>query len=200
MHLPPPSSFRPQLSADRLQAVSTWLLEELNATEDDLVRDTDNGYTRGCTSFMRQRVRILNEATSKKHPWLGIVNPGNDLVFSIDGIPCRFSNDDPDDPKKDAVKIANSHQATFLDFDDEKTPSRFCFVIDRGLEGISDPHVAFLGFTAADSLVTRWVSDKVRSFHVVSDLQLAAPVAVEKPVVAAKRIDADASDAADGQS
>lgn len=200
MPLPPPSSFKPQLSADRLQTVSTWLLEELNATEDDLVRDTDNGYTRGCTSFMRQRVRILNEATSKKHSWLGIVNPGNDLVFSIEGIPCRFSNDDPDDPKKDAVKIANRYQTTFLDFDDESAPSRFCFVIDRGLEGISDPHVAFLGFTAADSLVTRWASDKVRSFHAVGDLPLAAPVAVEKPVVAPKRVQPNVGDTANGQS
>lgn len=200
MTLPPPSSFRAPLTAARLQAVSTWLLEELNATEDDLVRDTDNRYTRGCTAYMRQRVRILHEATSKKHPWLGILNSGNDLVFSIEGIPCRFSNDDPDDPKKAAVKTANCYQATFLDFDDEKTPSRFCFVIDRGLEGISDPHVEFLGFTAAGSLVTRWVSDKVRSFHAVGELPLAAPVAVEKPVVAAKRVEPDIGETADSQS
>ena len=200
MTLPPPSSFRAAFATSRLQAVSSWLLDELNATEDDLVRYTDNGYTRGCTAFMRQRVRILHEAASKKYPWLGILNPGNDLVFSIDGIPCRFSNDDPDDPKKDAVKVANRYQATFLDFDDDKSPSRFCFVIDRGLEGISDPHVEFLGFTAADSLVTRWVSDKVRTFHAVGDLPLATPVAVEKPVVVPKRIEPDIGDIADEQS
>lgn len=200
MNLPPPSSFHPQLSADRLQAIAAWLIEELNATEDDLARDTDDGYTRGCTAFGRQRARIKIEWKAKNYSWLGMVNTGNDLVFSIEGIPCRFSNDDPDDPKKDAVTTANRYQATFLDFDDEKSPSRFCFVIDRGLEGISDPRVEFLGFTAAGSLVTRWVSDKVRALHTVGDLSLVAPVAVEKPVVAPKRLEADVGDVADGQS
>ena len=57
MSLPLPAVFNPALSSDRLQEVATWLLDELYATEDDLSRSTDNGYTRGCTTFGRQRSR-----------------------------------------------------------------------------------------------------------------------------------------------
>ena len=59
MTLPLPAVFNPALSSDRLQEVATWLLDELYATEDDLSRSTDNGYTRGCTTFGRQRSRIV---------------------------------------------------------------------------------------------------------------------------------------------
>ena len=62
MTLPPPTIFNPELSSDRLESVSQWLLDELYATEDDLSRPTDNGYTRGCTTFGRQRNRIIAEA------------------------------------------------------------------------------------------------------------------------------------------
>ena len=72
MILPLPATFNPELSSDRLEAVSQWLLDELYATEDDLSRPTDNGYTRGCTTFGRQRNRIIAEALSARHAWLGL--------------------------------------------------------------------------------------------------------------------------------
>ena len=78
----------------------SWLLEELYATEDDLSRSTDNGYTRGCTTFGRQRSRIVAEAASGNHAWLGLPNGNNDVVFTIGCVPCRFSNDDPANPSK----------------------------------------------------------------------------------------------------
>lgn len=191
MNKPLPWTYYPQFTAERLELVAGWLLEELYATEDDLVRDTDNGYTRGCTAFMRQRVRIMQEKASGKHPWLGVSSTGNDLVFTIEDIPCRYSNDDPDNPKKDAVTTANRYQESFLDFEDSDRPSRFCFVIDRGLEGISEPHVEFLGFSVASTVACRWVSSKVRVLRIVNDQPLSAPVAVGKPLVAPKRRDGD---------
>ena len=91
----------------RLKAVSQWLLDELYATEDDLSRATDSGYTRGCTIFGRQKKRIIAKALSGRHARLGRPNSNNDIVFTIGGIPCRFSNDDPSNPSKDAVLTAN---------------------------------------------------------------------------------------------
>lgn len=186
MDYPLPSAFEPKLTHDLLTNVAAWLLDELHATDDDLVRDTDNNYTRGCTAFMRQRVRILKEAASGRHPWLGVPSPGNDLVFSINGIPCRYSNDDPDNPKKDAVTLANAFQTTFLDFGDDKAPQRFCFVVDRGLPGITDPHVEFLGFTAFGSVACRWISTSIRQLQLVND-DTPAAVPVSKPAISPKR-------------
>lgn len=190
----PPAAFNPELSADRLEAVSQWLLDEFYATEDDLSRATDSGYTRGCTTFGRQKNRIIAEALSGRHPWLALPNSNNDIVFTIGGVPCRFSNDDPSNPSKDAVLTANRYQMDFLEFATDGTPARFCFVIDRGHDGSADPRVEFLGFTPSDEIACRWVSSAVRVLRVVGQKTLPQSVDVAKPQVAPKRRDeADAA-------
>lgn len=189
MNLPLPSTFKSGLSTDRLVLVSKWLLEELFATEDDLNRDTDGGYTRGCTTFGRQRSRIIAEATRGQYDWLGISNNGNDLVFTIDGVPCRFSNDDPSNPSKDAVLIANRYQLDFLEFAEEGNPARFCFVIDRGVSETSDPKVVFLGFTPTNEIVCKWESDSMRMLRLETGDNAVQPVPVAKPQVTPKRRD-----------
>jgi len=189
MNLPLPFTFKSGLSADRLSLVSNWLLEELFATEDDLNRDTDGGYTRGCTTFGRQRSRIIAEVISGQYGWLGISNNGNDLVFTLDGVPCRFSNDDPSNPSKDAVLIANRYQQDFQEFAEEGEPARFCFVIDRGVNETSDPKVVFLGFTPANEIVCKWESDSMRMLRLESSDNVVQPVQVAKPQVTPKRRD-----------
>jgi len=190
MNKPHPAVFQPDLESSRLEMVAKWLLEELYATEDDLTRSTDNGYTRGCTAFMRQRNRIIAENITGKHPWLGVPNTGNDLVFTIGKVPCRFSNDDPMNPTKDAVLIASRYQESFVEFAAKDEAARFCFVVDRGQAGNADPRVELLGFNPSGALVCRWVSDNVRVLRLVDSEQtqpLAQPVPVAKPTVAPKR-------------
>lgn len=189
MSLPLPASFNPELSSDRLDAVSQWLLEELYATEDDLTRPTDSGYTRGCTAFGRQKNRIIAEVRSRRHPWLGLSNSNNDLVFTLGGVPCRFSNDDPSNPSKDAVLTANRYQMDFLEFAADSEPARFCFIIDRGHDGTAEPRVEFLGFTPSGEIACRWVSNTVRVFRVEGPQALPQSVDVAKPRVAPKRRD-----------
>jgi hypothetical protein len=189
MKLPLPTSFNPELSSDRLQSVAQWLLEELYATEDDLSRSTDSGYTRGCTTFGRQRNRILAEALSGNHAWLGLSNSNNDIVFTVGGVPCRFSNDDPSNPSKDAVLTANRYQLDFLEFATKGEPGRFCFIIDRGHDGAAEPRVEFLGFAPSGEVACRWVSDTVRVLRLEGQQSLAPTVQVSKPQVAPKRRD-----------
>lgn len=189
MSLPPPAEFNPELTSDRLQVVSSWLLEELYATEDDLSRPTDSGYTRGCTTFGRQRNRILAEAVAGKHTWMGLANSNNDTVFTIGGVPCRFSNDDPANPSKDAVLTANRYQMDFLEFASKGEPGRFCFIVDRGQDGTAEPRVEFLGFTPSGEVACRWVSDKIRVLRLEGEQPLAPTVPVSKPQIAPKRRD-----------
>lgn len=189
MTLPPPVTFNSELSSDRLEAVSQWLLDELYATEDDLSRATDSGYTRGCTTFGRQKNRIIAEALSGQHAWLGLPNSNNDIVFTIGGIPCRFSNDDPSKPSKDAVLTANRYQMDFLEFATDGGPARFCFIIDHGYDGSAEPRVEFLGFTPNDEIACRWMSNAVRVLQVEGQQTLPQSLDVAKPQVAPKRRD-----------
>lgn len=192
MNLPAPAIFNSTLTSDRLELVSQWLLEELYATEDDLVRSTDDSYSRGCTAFKRQKNRIVAEANSGRHAWLGLLNSSNALVFTVGNVPCRFSNDDPSSPSKDAVLTANRYQMDFLEFATPGEPGRFCFIIDRGHDEASDPRVEFLGFTPSGEVACRWMSDSVRVLRVEGQQTLAATVQVAKPQVAPKRREGDA--------
>lgn len=187
MDLPLPATFYPALTSERLQTVARWLLEELYATEDDLSRFTDSRYTRGCTTFGRQRKRIIKEALSGKHDWLELSSSKNDLVFKIGGVPCRFSNDDPSNPTKEAVTTANRYQTGFLEFVEQGEPGRFCFVVDRGVSEADAPRVEFLGFSPSDSVACRWVSDTVRVLRVEGNPSLAPSVPVAKPQIGPKR-------------
>lgn len=182
-----PSDFQPALTNERLAQVANWLLEEWYATEDDLVRDTDSPYTRGTTKFGRQKNRIVKESLSGQNPWLRVENNGNDLVFSIGGVPCRFSNDSASSPSKPAVLEVHRFQMPLIEVAEPGQAVRFCFVIDRGLGETSEPRVELLGFTASSELVCRWTSNTmVRTLVDVKDA-LPEPVKIEKPVVAPKR-------------
>ncbi len=185
--LPLPSAFHPALTGERLALVSQWLLEELYATEEDLSRSTDNGYTRGCTTFGRQRNRLITEALSGSYDWLQLRNSANDLVFEIGGVPCRFSNDDPGQPSKDAVLTASRYQRDFLEFATGEEPGRYCFVIDRGSSDAEEPRVVLLGFTASGEKACMWESGAVRVLRLAADLLLPAAVEIARPQVAPKR-------------
>lgn len=190
----PDGQLPPVMKEEYLRLIASWLLEEALTTEDDLYRDTDNAYTRGSTRFGRQRQRILNEYLSGRHPWFKVMNGGQDIVFSIHDIPCRFSNDDPDAPKKRAVLETHVYQMQLLEAASAGEPARFVFVIDRGPNESADPRVVLLGFSNSDEVVCRWFSSTgVRAIGVATP-SLPQPIELPKPQVAIKQRRTDAGD------
>ena len=177
----------PELKGEYLRLVATWLLDEWYATEDDLVRDTDTPYTRGTTRFGRQQKRFWLEYLSGKHPWLHVLNNSLDIVFEISGIPCRFTNDNAESPKKRAVVEVHQHQIPFLEDAEPGHAARFVFVLDPGIDESSEPRVVLLGFSAGGEEVCRWTSGGV--VRRMGEASPSAPHAVElpKPSVALKR-------------
>jgi hypothetical protein len=187
MTLKTPWAYAPSLTPDLLQTVANWLLDEFHATEDDLIRATDTTYTRGCATFGRQRARIIAEWKSQKHPWLGLLNAGNALVFTINGVPCRFSNDNPDSPTKEAVVGLNPYQVSFAEFAAANEPATYCFVVDRGLDGLADPYVALDGYSRDSVHLCRWASSStVTAFEVVGG-DTPPTVEVEKAKIGPKQ-------------
>lgn len=176
-----------ELKEEYLELVASWLLDEWRATEDDLVRETDTPYTRGTTRFGRQQSRFWLEYRSGRHPWLHVLNNTLDLVFEIGGIPCRFSNDSAESPKKRAVVEVHQHQIQFLEDAEPGQAARFVFVLDHGFDESSDPRVVLLGFSAGGEVVCRWESGGV--VRNLGDASSSVPVAVElpKPSIAPKR-------------
>ncbi|SDZ43299.1 hypothetical protein SAMN05518669_13514 [Variovorax sp. YR634] len=180
-------SLPPALKEEYLNVVSSWFLEEWRATEDDMVRDTDTPYTRGTTRFGRQKQRITLEYLSGLHPWLKVENNGLDIVFSICGIPCRFSNDDADSPKKRAVLEVHQFQIPLLEEAEPGEAARFVFVIDQGADEMSEPRVVLLGFSQSGQEVCRWTSGGI--FRKIGEAKPSMPASVEikKPLITPKR-------------
>lgn len=186
MTLPAPAVFAPALTADRLQAVADWLLEELQSTNDDLTRPTDTPWTKGCTTFGRQHARIIHEWHTGKHGWLGMLDTSKALVFTIGNVPCRFTNDDPDNPSKRAVLEVNPYQREFAEFSNAEEPVHFCFVVDHGMDGMADPHVVLHGLSEENIVLCRWASDTVPAFRAEFAARPAA-IEVEKPKLVPKQ-------------
>ena len=179
------------LKEEYLTLVASWFLEEWYATEDDLVRDTDTPYTIGTTRFGRQKQRISNEYVSRRHPWLRVENNGLDIVFSVNGIPCRFSNDNADAPKKRAVLEVHPFQMSLIEESAPGDAARFVFVIDQGFGEIEEPHVLLLGFSASGQEVCRWRSGGILRKLGDAKKAMPAPVEIQKPVITPKRRDLD---------
>jgi len=179
------------LKEEYLTLVASWFLEEWYATEDDLVRDTDTPYTIGTTRFGRQKQRISNEYVSRRHPWLRVENNGLDIVFSVNGIPCRFSNDNADAPKKRAVLEVHAFQMSLIEESAPGDAARFVFVIDQGFGEIEEPHVLLLGFSASGQEVCRWRSGGILRKLGDAKKAMPAPVEIQKPVITPKRRDLD---------
>jgi len=186
MNLPLPNKFHPDLTEDRLSFISNILLEEYYKTEDELTSEFDDNYTRGCTVFGRQKNRIKKIAVSGTYDWLTIVNSSNDLVFKIGIIPCRFSTDDPQKPCKNAVINIHQAQIPFIDEADSNEPSRFCFILDKGMGNSDDPVVVLLGFDEFGIEKCRWVSDAIRVFKTIT-ANIPSTVEIAKPSISPKR-------------
>lgn len=192
----PKGALPSELKEEHLNLIAAWLLDEWRATEDDLTRETDTPYTRGTTRFGRQKERITQEYGSRRHPWLKVENNGLDIVFSINGIPCRFSNDNADAPKKRAVLEVHQFQIPLLEEAEPGAAARFVFVIDKGADELDEPRIVLLGFSQSGQEVCRWTSGK--TLRQIGEAKPSLPEAVElkKPVIAPKRRSADDDDAA----
>lgn len=191
MTSPIPSYFKQALTNDRLEIISGCLLEEWSETEKELSRFTDDAYTRGCTTFGRQKNRILIESRSKKYPWLEVLNSRNDIVFTIGDVPCRISKDDPLNPSKAAILLPNQYQQSDLFAStNEGQPDHFCFVTDCSLPSLDESpqaRIVFLGLTKQNEIVCRWVSDASNIWRVENQLPLIQSTEIAKKVVTPKR-------------
>ncbi|WP_175787256.1 hypothetical protein [Burkholderia anthina] len=190
MNLPLPEVFHAALRSDRLEIVADILIAEHFTTATDLQSDFDDGYTRGCTRFGRQKNRLKSVALSGQYEWLQLRHAGNDLVFTIDGIPCRFATDDPANPTKPAVLDATPIQQSFFDEVETGNPCKFCFILDGGYAEADDPRVVFVGEDMQGVVKCKWTSDGMKTLHAVSANTPPAKD-VGKAHVGPKRIESD---------
>jgi hypothetical protein len=182
-----PWEFFPQYTEERLSTIAGALLDVYYETQKELSTSLDDNYTRGATTFGRQRNRLIQMCTSGEHPWLDLGHGAFDLVCKVGGVPFRFFADDPDNPAKPGF-WKNAFASLFPVRD--KDPAHLRFVLEKPMDQASEAEVHFIGFNAAMEEVFRWrYQGNVKVVRAVDD-QL--PKAVQlQPVLVQPRQSSD---------
>jgi|SRR6185437_2973223 len=177
-----PTAFHEELTEARLRIVSEALLEILYDTEIELTTPLDDGYTRGTTTFGRQRNAVIGLCQRGQYDWLKLTHGGMDVTFEIGGVPCRFFADDPATPRKPGFYRRNDSDQLFeIELD---APVMFRFVVAKPQSLDDQADVYFIGYDANQQEVFRWQYSM--STPVLASVDEAMPIEVPLPRAAAK--------------
>lgn len=192
-----PWDYQSALTAERLNIIAGALLDVFYDVEQELDTPLDDNYTRGTTTFGRQKNQLIKLCRSGKHVWLDLRNTSNDLTCAIEGIPFRFFSDDPEKPSKPGFWRRNEQDNLFPSNDGE--PIYWRFVVEKPLTDDGEASVYFLGANSNQELICVWKhSEKVRVLKAV-DTSRPAPVEMPEPVVGLPKQDQLGNDEANKQ-
>ena len=177
MASPRPTDFRPALTDARLRVVAEALLDVFFDTELEMATPLDDGYTRGCATFGRQRNALIHLCTNGEHEWLKLTNAAMDVTFEIGGVPCRFFADDPLQPRKRGFFRRNACDQLFADSLGE--PALFRFIVAKPATPDEDVEVFFIGYDEGDNEVFRWQHSRSAPVNSSDDADVPAEVALE---------------------
>ena len=149
-----PHEFNPALTDSRLRFVAEALLEVLYETELELAGPLDDGYTRGTTTFGRQRNALIQLCNAGRHLWLKLTHAGMDVTFEIDGVPCRFFSDDPTKPRKPGFFRRNDCDQLFET--EANAPLLFRFIVAKPQHSEEEAEVFFVGYDVNQIESFRW--------------------------------------------
>lgn len=156
-----PCDYHPALSAERLHVVAAALLDVYHEVQIELGTELDDNYTRGTTTFGRQKNKIIQLCKSNKFSWLDLRNTSNDLTFSISGIPFRFFSDDHEKPSKAAVWRRNEQDDMFPSEEDH--PIYWRFILEKPLSEDDEATIFVIGANSNQDIVCEWkYAEKVR--------------------------------------
>lgn len=94
-----PWDIHPDLTAERLTPVASWIARGRNDALDRYDPSIgDNAWTLGTRAYAYGKFRIEEAARSRRYPWLAILNPTNQFIFQIGAVPVRFYRGPAEEP------------------------------------------------------------------------------------------------------
>ncbi|MBW9335599.1 hypothetical protein FEE59_18975 [Herbaspirillum sp. RU 5E] len=172
-----PWNFAEGLSEDKLSVIAKALLDVFDEVQRELATDLDDNYTRGTTTFGRQKNMIVQLALSKKYDWLDLRNTSNDLTFSISGIPFRFFSDDHEKPHKPGFWRKNDQDNLWATNDED--PEYWRFIVEKPFSEEGEAAVYVVGANTNQEVICVWKYDE--AVRVLKSVDTVRPEAVETP-------------------
>ncbi len=184
-----PWDYYSALSEERLRIVAEALLDVYDEVQIELGTELDDNYTRGTTTFGRQKNKIIQLCKSNEYSWLDLRNTSNDLTFSIGCIPFRFFSDDHEKPTKAAVWRRNDQDDMFPS--EENEPIYWRYILEKPLSEDDEATMYVIGANSNQEIVCEWkYAEKVR---ILSSVDTSRPEAVDisEPQVGLPKIEED---------
>lgn len=183
-----PWKLAPQLKREYIQDLAHLLVQVRGEVIDR--HEPELGDTRlslGMRAYECCRTRIKSKSHEGEWPWLNIITDNGRFTFSVEGIPVRFSRNDPQYlPDR---KIIPSHegyeQMCLFEQNNDFAHIRWFLIIDTPYDTAAE-HAYFVGYNEFKEIVCKWeipLSDQLPVMSIVDKNQ---PQAVKTPPVKAK--------------
>lgn len=178
----------PQLEKERLQLLASLLVqvrvEVIDRHEPEL---GDTRLSLGMRAYECCRSRIIFKDDESDWPWLSVLTEQGRFTFAIDGIPVRFSRNDPNClPDRKLIPSQEGFEQMSM-FEDESDHShlRWFLVIDTPYDTPVE-NAFFIGYSEFNEIVCRWeipLSDQVPA---IGDMAASKPQPIDVPPAKAK--------------
>lgn len=171
----------PQFKRERLLELANLLIQVRGEVIDR--HEPEIGDTRlslGMRAYECCRSRIIFKDAEGDWPWLSILTPQQRFTFAIEGVPVRFSRNDPKQlPNR---KLIPSDEAGIqMDlFDTGFTKLRWFFVIDTVYD-LPVEHAYFIGYNELNEIVCMWEIPLSDSVPVIAKISNDKPAPVRVP-------------------
>lgn len=192
-----PWDYHPDLSLDRLQLVASILRDTRHNTL--LLHDPAGGDTRwslGCRVYARSSTALIRAAETQ-YPWLRVISPKLEFVFTIGSVPVRFFRGDAENPDGQHLRVSDLEAYQYsLAFGDNAIELCWRLVVETDAIGEAE-RVVLIGSTAAGNVECNYVIpalDQSVTFLEPARDQVRPPVQLPPPVVRLRRDNQTKSD------
>lgn len=183
-----PWRIAPELQEERLLRLAQLLVQVRGEVIDR--HEPELGDTRlslGMRAYECCRSRIIFKSEERVWPWLSILTEQGRFTFAIDGIPVRFSRNDPNSlPDR---KLIPSHegfeQMNLFEKRSDFSHLRWFLVIDTPYD-LPVENAFFIGYSETNEIVCKWEIPLSDKFAIVSEVDNKRPQAVKVPPAKAK--------------
>lgn len=148
----------PQLKQEYLSKIAQLLVQVRGEVIDR--HEPEIGDTRlslGMRAYECCRMRMIYQAQQGEWSWFTILTPEGRFTFAIDGIPVRFSRNEPSQlPKRKLIPSGEGFRQMSLFSDmNEYATLRWFFIIDANYD-MPVEKAYFVGYSEYDEIICKW--------------------------------------------
>jgi hypothetical protein len=183
-----PWALAPELKKEHLQQLANLLVQVRGEVIDR--HEPELGDTRlslGIRAYECCRSRIIFKDEEAEWSWLSILTENGRFTFAIDGVPVRFSRNDPSCLPERKLILSTEAQMQLALSENEQLSSavRWFFVIDTPYD-VPVEKAFVVGYSESNEIVCKWEIPLADLVPVVSSVDKDKPKAVVIPPAKAK--------------